>query len=70
MASSQLNDLKGYITKTLSFKSTPDGDIKVDVTYPEKDDGSPATVLIHYHGGFLVSWVRCLDSSEMAMLIL
>ncbi|KAJ0313104.1 hypothetical protein COL516b_000029 [Colletotrichum fioriniae] len=28
--------------------------INADVVYPEKSDGSPAVVLLHYHGGFLI----------------
>lgn len=50
-----LDGLDGYKSQTLSFKSTRDGDIKVDVAYPElTDDGSTSTVLLHYHGGFLI----------------
>jgi hypothetical protein len=45
----------GYTSKTFRFKSTEDGDIHAEVTYPENPGDSPATVLIHYHGGFLVS---------------
>jgi hypothetical protein len=45
----------GYKSETFSFKSTEDGDIHAEVVYPEKVNESPATVLIHYHGGFLVS---------------
>ncbi|KAH6871510.1 Alpha/Beta hydrolase protein [Thelonectria olida] len=45
----------GYTSKTFTFKSTPEGgSISVDVAYPEETDGSPSTVLIHYHGGFLI----------------
>lgn len=43
----------GYVSKTFIFKTTKDGDIHVDVAYPEVPDG-PSMVLIHYHGGFLV----------------
>ncbi|KAH7010075.1 Alpha/Beta hydrolase protein [Ilyonectria destructans] len=45
--------IDGYVSKTFIFKSTKDGDIHVDVAYPEVTDGT-GTVLIHYHGGFLV----------------
>ncbi|KPM44562.1 hypothetical protein AK830_g2034 [Neonectria ditissima] len=55
MASFLLSSLDGYKAKTLTFKSIGDGDIKLDVVYPEKiDDASPSTVLLHYHGGFLI----------------
>lgn len=55
MSSSPLAGFDGYTSQTLSYKTTSDGDISVDVVYPEETDGSPSTVLIHYHGGFLVS---------------
>ncbi|KAJ3500740.1 hypothetical protein NM208_g17081 [Fusarium decemcellulare] len=54
MASFPLAGFDGYTSRTFSFKSTPDGDINVDVVYPEDSDGSPSTVLLHYHGGFLI----------------
>lgn len=57
MASSPFSGLKGYTSKTIPFKSGPDGDILLDVVYPEESDGKPSTVLIHIHGGFLVSFV-------------
>ncbi|KAJ4327701.1 hypothetical protein N0V84_001808 [Fusarium piperis] len=49
-----LEGFAGYTSQTVPFKSTPDGTINADVVYPEKSDGSPAVVLLHYHGGFLV----------------
>jgi acetyl esterase/lipase len=55
MATSLFSSLKGYTYKTIPYKSTPDGDIVLDVVYPEEADDSPTTVLIHIHGGFLVS---------------
>ncbi|KAF4452595.1 arylacetamide deacetylase [Fusarium austroafricanum] len=54
MASSPFSGLKGYKSQTIPFKKGPDGDIVLDVVYPEETDGSPATVLIHIHGGFLI----------------
>ncbi|KAH8880477.1 alpha/beta-hydrolase [Thozetella sp. PMI_491] len=45
---------QGYQSKTLTYKSTKDGDIKLDVVYPEDVRSSLRTVLLHYHGGFLV----------------
>jgi hypothetical protein len=47
-SSSPFSSLKGYTSKT-----GPDGDILLDVVYPEETDGLPSTVLIHIHGGFL-----------------
>ncbi|KAF5250267.1 hypothetical protein FANTH_4544 [Fusarium anthophilum] len=41
-------------SRTIPYKSTPDGDIVLDVVYPEEADDSPTTVLIHIHGGFLI----------------
>jgi acetyl esterase/lipase len=55
MTMSLFSSLKGYTYKTVPFKSGPNGDIILDIGYPEDADGSPATVLIHIHGGFLVS---------------
>ncbi|RKK94543.1 hypothetical protein BFJ71_g8911 [Fusarium oxysporum] len=54
MATSLFSSLRGYTYKTIPFKSGPDGDIVLDVVYPEEADGSPTTVLIHIHGGFLI----------------
>ncbi|KAM0343799.1 hypothetical protein ACHAPU_008228 [Fusarium lateritium] len=54
MASSPFSNLKGYTSKTIPFKSGPDGDIFLDVVYPEETDDLPSTVLIHIHGGFLI----------------
>ncbi|KAK7415043.1 hypothetical protein QQX98_006181 [Neonectria punicea] len=55
MSSFPLSGLDRYKSKTLTFKSTPDDNIKLDVLYPEQiDDASPSTVLLHYHGGFLI----------------
>ena len=47
-------EVNGYKSKTLDFKSTKDGTIKLDVFYPENVEGSTRTVVLHYHGGFLV----------------
>lgn len=55
MTSSPFSSLKGYASKTIPYKSGPDGDILLDVVYPEETGGLPSTVLIHIHGGFLVS---------------
>ncbi|RSL58903.1 hypothetical protein CEP53_005994 [Fusarium sp. AF-6] len=49
-----LEGFAGYTSQTLPFKTTSDGTINLDVVYPEESDGSPAVVLLHYHGGFLV----------------
>ncbi|SPN98458.1 uncharacterized protein DNG_01502 [Cephalotrichum gorgonifer] len=46
--------IDGYKSKTLDFKSTKDGAIKLDVFYPENVEGTKRTVVLHYHGGFLV----------------
>ncbi|KAH7121726.1 Alpha/Beta hydrolase protein [Dactylonectria estremocensis] len=54
MTSSLLTGLDGYKSQTLTYKSTRDGDIKVDVAYPEATEADSSTVLLHYHGGFLV----------------
>jgi hypothetical protein len=54
-SSSPFPSLKGYTSKTIPYKSGPDGDILLDVVYPEETDGLPSTVLIHIHGGFLAS---------------
>ncbi|KAM0246452.1 hypothetical protein ACHAP5_004767 [Fusarium lateritium] len=54
MASSPFSGLKGYTSKTVPFKSGPDGDILLDIVYPEETGGVPSTVLIHIHGGFLI----------------
>lgn len=54
--SSALKNVPGYTAKTLTYKRTKRGhDILLDVAYPEQAGEKPATVLIHYHGGFLVS---------------
>ncbi|KAF4980446.1 hypothetical protein FZEAL_3562 [Fusarium zealandicum] len=54
MNSFPLAGFDGYTSKTFNFKSTSDGNIPVDIVYPVETDGSPSTVLIHYHGGFLI----------------
>ncbi|KAF4343994.1 Arylacetamide deacetylase [Fusarium beomiforme] len=54
MPLSLFDSLKGYTFKTIPYKSGPDGDIVLDVVYPEDTDGSPSTVAIHIHGGFLI----------------
>ncbi|KAH9884770.1 alpha/beta-hydrolase [Xylariomycetidae sp. FL2044] len=61
-ASSPFTDagLQGYESRTFSYKTTPDDDdIKLDVVFPSEGNlggssSSPRTVLLHYHGGFLV----------------
>ncbi|KAF4864921.1 Methylphloroacetophenone synthase [Colletotrichum siamense] len=50
-----LKGLAGYTSRTVPFKVISDGTtINADVVYPETSDGSPAVVLLHYHGGFLI----------------
>ncbi|KAK1535743.1 hypothetical protein CPAR01_09285 [Colletotrichum paranaense] len=49
-----METLAGYTSRTVPFKVTSDITINADVVYPEKSDGSPAVVLLHYHGGFLI----------------
>lgn len=54
-----LASLEGYKAKTIDYKSTPDGEIKLDILYPADVAGTSVvsrkrTVLLHYHGGFLV----------------
>lgn len=54
-----LASLEGYKAKTIDYKSTPDGEIKLDILYPADVSGTSVvsrkrTVLLHYHGGFLV----------------
>lgn len=46
--------LDGYKTKTVSYKSTQEGNINLEIFYPEAVSDSPRVVLLHYHGGFLV----------------
>ncbi|KAL0940081.1 uncharacterized protein CTRU02_206691 [Colletotrichum truncatum] len=46
--------LQGYQSKTFVYKSTSEGDILLDVLYPKECDGTPQTVVLHYHGGYLV----------------
>jgi acetyl esterase/lipase len=38
----------------VSYKSTPDGDINLEIFYPEAASDSPRVVLLHYHGVLLV----------------
>ncbi|KAH7161985.1 Alpha/Beta hydrolase protein [Dactylonectria estremocensis] len=54
MNSFPLDRFHGYMSKTFTFKSTPESSISVDVIYPEETNSSPSTVLMHYHGGFLI----------------
>ena len=65
MTSSPFSGLKGYTSKTIPYKSGPDGDILLDVVYPEETGGLPNTVLMHIHGGFLVNY---LVQSESLLL--
>lgn len=47
----------GYVCKTIAFKSAAGSNIDLDVRYPRDDsalENQPCTVLMHYHGGFLV----------------
>lgn len=56
MATFPLDGFDGYTSKTFIFKTDPDGNsIHTDVVYPTQAADSPSTVLVHYHGGFLVS---------------
>ncbi len=55
MDSFPLAGFDGYKSKTLAYKTTQDGDILLDVVYPEVSGSVPSTVLLHYHGGFLAS---------------
>ncbi|OHE95058.1 hypothetical protein CORC01_09715 [Colletotrichum orchidophilum] len=49
---------------TMPSKATSHAILNVEVVYPEKSDGSLATVLLHYPGGFLVSvYLFLLDSA-------
>ncbi|KAM5349799.1 hypothetical protein ACJ41O_006304 [Fusarium nematophilum] len=54
MSAFPLTGFDGYTSKSFTFKSTVEGDVSADVVYPKETDGSPSTVLIHYHGGFLI----------------
>ncbi|CAI6100829.1 hypothetical protein V2G26_010516 [Clonostachys chloroleuca] len=55
MATFPLDGFDGYTSKTFIFKTDPDGNsIHTDVVYPTQAADSPSTVLVHYHGGFLV----------------
>ncbi|ETS75582.1 hypothetical protein PFICI_12526 [Pestalotiopsis fici W106-1] len=54
MDPSILSSLEGYHSKTVVYKSTSAGDIKLDILYPAGVSELPRTVLLHYHGGFLV----------------
>ncbi|KAH7174766.1 Alpha/Beta hydrolase protein [Fusarium flagelliforme] len=54
MSSSPFSGLKGYTSKTIPYKSGPDGDVLLDVVYPEETGGLPNIVLMHIHGGFLI----------------
>ncbi|KAG8162923.1 hypothetical protein KVR01_007401 [Diaporthe batatas] len=49
-----LEAFTGYTSQTVAFSVTSHATINADVVYPEKSDGSPAVVLLHYHGGFLI----------------
>ncbi|KAK5062661.1 hypothetical protein LTR84_004734 [Exophiala bonariae] len=54
MTSFPVAELVGYMARTITFKSVQNIDIKLDVAYPQGEIKTPATVLLHYHGGFLV----------------
>ncbi|OAL45724.1 alpha/beta-hydrolase [Pyrenochaeta sp. DS3sAY3a] len=51
---SPLSAFYGYESKTIAFKWTADGDVLLDVLAPKVKTGKSVTVLLHYHGGFLV----------------
>ncbi|KAH6900609.1 Alpha/Beta hydrolase protein [Thelonectria olida] len=51
---SPLASLPGYKHETLPYKHSKHGDLLVDIAYPDTADRSDATVVIHFHGGFLV----------------
>jgi hypothetical protein len=57
MASAAFPGFPGYKSKSCIFKQSKDGDIQLDILYPEAESTVPATVVLHYHGGFLVSIV-------------
>ncbi|KAF4806373.1 hypothetical protein CGCSCA5_v014439 [Colletotrichum siamense] len=64
-----LKGLAGYTSRTVPFKVISDGTtINADVVYPETSDGSPAVVLLHYHGGFLAS-VSAIKKPNALLLI-
>lgn len=45
----------GYGAKTITYKSVGSLNLDLDVLYPQEKSPDPVPVLIHYHGGFLVS---------------
>jgi len=52
-----LEGFKGYASKSFTFKKVDDLELKLDVLYPS--EGIPSTarnVVMHIHGGFLVSF--------------
>ena len=52
---SQMSGYEGYTNKVIPFKTADGLELSVDVLYPSAKLSSPPPVLIHYHGGFLVS---------------
>jgi acetyl esterase/lipase len=45
----------GYESKTITFKNIGALSLELDIMYPRGKNPEPVPVLIHYHGGFLVS---------------
>ncbi|KAK5047196.1 hypothetical protein LTR84_006718 [Exophiala bonariae] len=50
----EIEGYEGYVNTVLPFKTVGDLVLSADVLYPRQKPSSPAPVLIHYHGGFLV----------------
>lgn len=51
-----LSRFPGYTSKTFVFKKIGDDELKIDVLYPAQTISSkPRNLLLHIHGGFLVS---------------
>lgn len=57
MATSPLSGYESYESKTFIYKTVDSIELKLDVLYPtSRSQSSPLNVLIHIHGGFLVSY--------------
>lgn len=52
---SPLAGFEGYKSKTIIYKDVNHLNLRLDVLYAEKAPDTQPTVLIHYHGGFLVT---------------
>ena len=51
-----LDGFKGYVSKSFTFKKVDALELKLDVLYPSDEISSmPRNVVMHIHGGFLVS---------------